>query len=140
LLTEYLAPKLVDIVQPEVELVGLTGGRRLSYACWLHRVRLVPHNWSTAIRTAAILHWLAALPPLTEGIYQQEAMFELDSTEHPFRDAVVRKAPVLGEDGCIAVPAGPGLGIEVVAEAVERWRTELITVTREGVRTLPSGA
>jgi D-galactarolactone cycloisomerase len=118
----------VDILQPEIELVGLTGGRRLSYACWLNRVRLVPHNWSTAIRTAAILHWMAAMPPLTEGLYTNEPTFELDSTEHPFRDAVVAEPFRIDGEGYLTVPSRPGLGIRVLPEAVAEFRSELITI------------
>ena len=129
LIVDYVQPRLVDILQPEVEFVGLTGGRRLSYLCWLNRLRLIPHNWGTAIRTAAILHWMSTFPPLTEAIAAPPVLFELDCSESPFRQAVVRGGfgvdPV---DGCIAVPTGPGLGVQVVREAVEEYRIELITI------------
>jgi D-galactarolactone cycloisomerase len=66
---------------------------------------------------------------MTQALAPPPAVFELDCTENPIRDAVVR-APfrVDPADGCIAVPTGPGLGIEVVPEAVEEYRTELITI------------
>lgn len=129
MMVDYVQPRLVDIVQPEVEFVGLTGGQRLSYLCWLNRLRLIPHNWGTAIRTAAILHWMSAVPPLTEAIAAPPALFELDCTESRMRNAVVREGfRVDPADGKIAVPTGPGLGIEVVREAVEEYRTELISI------------
>jgi D-galactarolactone cycloisomerase len=129
LIADYIQPGLVDIVQPEIEFVGLTGGRRLSYLCWLNRLRLMPHNWGTAIRTAAILHWMSTVPPLTEAIAAPPLLFELDCTDNPFRDAVVRKGFRIDPgDGCIAVPAGPGLGIEVVREAVEEFRIETVAI------------
>lgn len=128
LIRDYIQPRLVDIVQPEIELVGLTGGRNIAYSCWLNHLRMIPHNWGTAIRTASILHWLATIPPLTEALEPPAILFELDCTEHPFRDAVIREPLRMGEDGCIAVPAGPGLGIEVVREAVDEFRSELITI------------
>jgi D-galactarolactone cycloisomerase len=129
LVSDYIQPRLVDIVQPEIEFVGLSGGRRLSYLCWLNHIRLVPHNWGTAIRTAAILHWVSTMPPLTEAIAAPAVQFELDCTEHPIRDAVVRQPFVIDpSDGCIAVPTGPGLGIEVIREAVEEYRTNLVVI------------
>lgn len=129
LILDYIQPRLVDIVQPDIETVGLTGGRRLSYLCWLNRLRLVPHHWGTAIRAASTLHWMAVTPALTEGLYAPPVMFEFDQTESPFRDAVIREriAPD-PEDGLIAVPSGPGLGVEVVAEAVREFRVSLIEV------------
>jgi D-galactarolactone cycloisomerase len=128
LVTDYVEPRLVDILQPEVEIIGLSGARRLSHACWLHRVRLIPHNWSTAIRTAAILHWMATCPPLTEGLESLPMMFEFDQTENPLRDAVIRTRIVPDGDGMIRVPGGPGLGIDVDEEAVARFRREEIVL------------
>jgi D-galactarolactone cycloisomerase len=129
LVSDYIQPRLVDIVQPEIEFVGLTGGRRLSYLCWLNHMRLVPHNWSTAIRTAAILHWMSTIPPVTQALAPPPALFELDCGENPLRDAVVRSPfRIDPTDGCIAVPTGPGLGIEVVREAVDEYRVELTSI------------
>lgn len=129
LITDYIQPRLVDILQPEIEYVGLTGGRRLSHLCWLNHLRLVPHNWGTAIRTAAILHWMSTVPPVTEAIATPPPLFELDCTENPIRNAIVRHPfrvdPV---DGCIPVPTGPGLGIEVIPEAVREFSVETITL------------
>ena len=129
LVSDYIQPRLVDIVQPEIEFVGLTGGRRLSYLCWLNHLRLVPHNWGTAIRTAAILHWMSTAPPLTEAIAAPPVIFELDCTENPFRDAVVRSPfRIDPSDGCIPVPTTPGLGIEVIRDAVDEYRVDLVTI------------
>lgn len=128
LLTGYVAPRLVDILQPEVEIIGLTGARRLMRPCWLNDIRIMPHNWGTAVRTAAILHWMAACPPLTEALAPPPVLFEFDQTESPFRDAVIAEALAPGADGTVAVPTGPGLGVTVIPEAVAKFRTELITV------------
>jgi len=128
IIRDYIQPRLLDIVQPEPVTVGLTGGRRLSYLCWLNHVRLVPHNWGTAVRTAAILHWMATVPPVTEALNAPPVLFEFDQTENPFREAVVKERIAIEEDGLIPVPAGPGLGVTVVREAVEQFRTGFITI------------
>jgi D-galactarolactone cycloisomerase len=127
IISDYVQPRLVDIVQPEIEFVGLTGGRRLSYLSWLNHMRIVPHNWGTAIRTAAILHWMSTVAPVTHAIAAPPALFELDCTENPIRDALVRSPfRIDPEDGCIAVPTQPGLGIEVVREAVQEYCVEQV--------------
>ncbi|MEZ4660533.1 MAG: mandelate racemase/muconate lactonizing enzyme family protein [Caldilineaceae bacterium] len=59
---DYIQPQLVDILQPEIANIGITGARRLTPLCWLNRIQLVPHNWGTAVRTAAILQWMATVP------------------------------------------------------------------------------
>lgn len=129
LITDYLTPPLLDILQPDIETVGFTGGRRLSYLCWLHRVRLIPHNWGTAVRTAAVLHWMAITPPLTGGLYGPPPLFEFDQTPSPFRDPVIRESIRPAANGLIPVPTAPGLGIEVLPDAVAAWRSSLIAVT-----------
>ena len=128
LIRDYIQPRLVDIVQPEIEITGFTGGRQISHSCWLNHVRLIPHNWSTALRTAAILHWMATVPPLTEAIAPQPALFEFDQTENPLRDAVLQERLAPAGDGCIRVPDAPGLGVTVVPEALEPFRTGLIVI------------
>lgn len=125
---DYVQPRLVDILQPDIEYVGLTGGRRLTYLSWLNHVQLIPHNWGTAIRTASELHWAATIPPIADGLYSPPVMFEFDRTEHPFRDAVVREKIDIEEDGCIPVPTGPGLGIHVEEAALAEYRRELLIV------------
>jgi D-galactarolactone cycloisomerase len=125
----YIQPGLVDILQPDLEHIGLTGARMITQLCWLNRIRLVPHNWGTALRTAATLHWMSTCPPLTPAIHPPEILFEFDQTEHPFRDAILAEklAPVSAGGG-IAVPQGSGLGVTVLPHMVEKYRTRLVTI------------
>lgn len=125
ILRNYVQPRRVQIIQPDLDTVGLTGGRRLSYLCALNGIRLMPHNWGTHIRTAGELHWISSFPDVDSW----PAMFEFDQTESPIREAVIRqKIEMDPRDGTIEVPTGPGLGVDVIPEAVEQFRTELITV------------
>ncbi len=48
-------------------------------------------------------------------------LLEYDVTENPFRDDVVVGDPFALESGCLRVPAGPGLGIEINEEALRRY-------------------
>jgi D-galactarolactone cycloisomerase len=128
LILDYIQPRLVDIVQPDLDTVGFTGGRRLSYLSWLNHVRLAPHNWGTALRTAATLHLMAVAPTLSPGLHAPAVTMEFDQTESPFRDAVVRQAIVPDADGRLAVPRAPGVGVDVVPEMVREFRTELIEI------------
>jgi len=97
---------------PDLDTVGLTGGRRLAYMCSLNGVRLIPHNWGTHVRTAFALHWTSSFPQLGSWL----AMFEFDRAESPFREAVVRqKIEMDPSDGTIAGPTSQGLGVHVIA-------------------------
>jgi D-galactarolactone cycloisomerase len=48
-------------------------------------------------------------------------MLELDRSEHPFRQAVLVR-PIEHDRGVVAIPEGPGLGIEVDRAALARFR------------------
>jgi D-galactarolactone cycloisomerase len=50
----------------------------------------------------------------------QEPLFEFDSTPHPIRDAMTSDA-LRPRDGWLAVPGGPGLGVEVDLDAVRHF-------------------
>lgn len=128
LIEHYVQPRRVDILQPDIENVGLTGGRRLSYLTWLNHQRLIPHNWGTAVRTASELHWTSTIPPISGGLHAPPVMFEFDRTESPMRDAVIEERIDIEKDGLIAVPDGPGLGIHVIPDAVAAHRTQLIEI------------
>jgi D-galactarolactone cycloisomerase len=128
LVRDYIQPRLVDILQPEVELIGLTGARRITPLCWLNHIQLAPHNWGTAVRTASILQWMATVPQLTPALEACPVTFEFDQTESPFRDAVVDSGFRLNARGMIDIPQKPGLGVRVLPEAVAEFRQELIVV------------
>ena len=129
LILNYVQPRLINILQPDIENIGLTGARMLRQLCWMNRLRLVPHNWGTALRTAATLHWMSGCPPLTPALNPPAILFEFDQTEHPFRDAIIREKIAFNPtDGTVAVPTGPGLGVTVIPEAVAQFRTDLFSI------------
>ena len=72
---------------------------------------------------------MATIPPLTPALEACPATSEFDQTESPFRDAVVETAFRLGPDGSITIPQTPGLGVLVIPEAVEQFRTQVIRIT-----------
>jgi D-galactarolactone cycloisomerase len=48
-------------------------------------------------------------------------MLELDTAENPFRDALAGSQLHIGNDGMVAVPTGPGLGIEIDEAMVQHY-------------------
>jgi glucarate dehydratase len=65
---------------------------------------------------AAYLHLAASIPNMTISLDTEYAHLSAD---------IVAERFVL-DDGCFAVPAGPGLGVTVEEEALERFRVECI--------------
>jgi len=64
---------------------------------------------------------IASLPLTHHSIYAREPILEYDRSSHPFRRELVTE-PVTLTDGTVAIPSGPGLGIEVVGDTLRRYR------------------
>ena len=103
----------VDVLQPDVAgCGGLTEFMKIAALAEVHGVRVVPHVWGTGVAVAAALHALAALPPQPGRHAPREPWLEFDRTPHPYRMAVLAE-PIEHRAGRVAVPEGPGLGVEV---------------------------
>jgi len=123
----YIQKQIVDIAQPDISEAGFTGGRRISYACWMNRVRLIPHSWGSPIRIAAEMHWVACFPSPSPAWNAPPVLFELHLPHESAAWGLTRKRiEVDKSDGMIEVPTGPGLGIEINRAELERFRTNLI--------------
>jgi D-galactarolactone cycloisomerase len=122
---EYVARRAVDVLQPDVaNCGGLSGARRIAALARAFHVRVFPHVWGTPVAVAAGLHFAATLPstPPTIGAtpLAQEPLFELDSTPHPIRDALMTDA-LRPTAGWLTVPDAPGLGVEVDPDVLRRF-------------------
>jgi L-rhamnonate dehydratase len=114
---EWLERGGVDVLQPNIgRCGGLTEIRRIAELAELHGAVVCPHGWKTGITAAASRHFQAATPNapyvevLAPGLY-----------DSPLREELTWPEPVL-EDGSLPLPDAPGLGIELVPEAVARYR------------------
>ena len=110
---ELFRRRAVDIAQPDTCAAGgLSECKKIADMAAAFGVRYVPHCWGTGVALAAALQLLAVLPHQPLGLFPAEPMLELDRTEHPVRDAVLAE-PIRHRNGVVAVPSGPGLGIEI---------------------------
>jgi L-alanine-DL-glutamate epimerase-like enolase superfamily enzyme len=114
---EWLERGGVDVLQPDVgRCGGLTELRRIAELAELHGAVVCPHGWKTGITAAASRHFQAAtgnapyVEALVPGLY-----------DSPLRAELTRPEPAV-EDGSLPLPDAPGLGVELVPEAVERYR------------------
>lgn len=97
--------RAVDVMQPDLAIAGgITEGLRISAIASAYNLRLAPHLWSGAPAFAAGLHLAAT----------QSAGFILEYSlgHNPMlHDLIEESFPV--ENGHVAVPDRPGLGITV---------------------------
>ena len=84
---------------------------------------IVPHVWGAGIAQAASLQFVATLPPAPLALYPSEPMLEYDQSAHPFRQDLIHNAIGMDDRGMVRIPDGPGLGIEVNRDILERYRT-----------------
>lgn len=108
----WLERGAVDIIQPDTtKCGGLSEARRIAWMAYDHNILLVSHGWNTAVGLAADLQLAAAMPTARYVEYITPAPYIDDLTTIPF---------TLDADGMLAIPTGPGLGIELDPDAVAR--------------------
>ncbi|RYE33473.1 MAG: mandelate racemase/muconate lactonizing enzyme family protein [Hyphomicrobiales bacterium] len=114
-----LQDRSLGLIQPDVTRSGgITETWRIAELAASFNTAYAPHvGWSGAICVAASLQLAAAAETFRT--------FECMVYENPLRDAFTR--PLVGEgsqlvDGKLAIPQGPGLGIEIDREALARFR------------------
>ena len=114
---DLMLGQCIDIAQPDLCCAGgFTEWTKILALTSSFGVLTVPHVWGSGIAVAAALQAIAVAPqvPFTAaGVpLQNEPMIEFDRTHNPLRDDLLVERFVL-QDGAIAVPTGPGLGVEV---------------------------
>lgn len=108
----WIERRAFDIVQPDCSKVGgLSEARRIGWMAYDHQVLLVPHGWNNAVGLAADLHLVASMPAAGWVEYLTPSQFIEDIVVTPFQ---------LDSDGMLPIPTGPGLGIELDMQALER--------------------
>ncbi len=106
----------VDLLQPDVgKAGGLSHTKTIIELAHSFNKSWVPHNWSTAINTAATIQLVASAPDGYLMEYKQES--------NPLIQKLVKGS---GEtfkirEGRIQVPKGPGLGIEIDEDVVDEF-------------------
>jgi D-galactarolactone cycloisomerase len=108
---QLIARRAVDYLQPDLCATGgFTEMARIVAMASAANLPVIPHVWGTHIGLAASLQAFAALPHFPDRRFPAEPWFEYDRSTHPLRDGVTVEAFAL-EDGYLAIPAGPGLGV-----------------------------
>src|SRR5882672_8121211 len=110
--TPWLQQRAFDVVQPDATKVGgISEERRIAWMAEDNGVRFIPHGWNTALGLAADLHLASAI--------RNTDMVEYLSGS-PFIDDLVEVRWKLDADGMLAIPDGPGLGVSLNLDTVEK--------------------
>ena len=119
--SELLRERLVAIIQPDVARAGgISETRDIATLAQAFHVGYAPHvGWSGSVCVAASLQLAAAMPAFVS--------FECMFIANPLRDALATQRVGSAQDlvdGRLAVPQGPGLGIDIDWDAVQRYRID----------------
>lgn len=119
--SELLRERLVAIIQPDVARAGgISETRDIATLAQAFHVGYAPHvGWSGAVCVAASLQLAAAMPAFVS--------FECMFIANPLRDALATQRVGAAQDlvdGRLTVPQGPGLGIDIDWDAVQRYRID----------------
>lgn len=117
----YFKAGAVDVAQPDIASCGgITAARDIAALAHAAGVAVNPHVWGSAVAQAASLQYIATLPTPHASLFAKQPLLEYDRSDHPFRQKLITNPWVL-EEGMIAIPDGPGLGIDVDMDVVEEY-------------------
>jgi glucarate dehydratase len=127
-----VAARAIDVMLLDLWFLGGPwSARQMAATCRTFAVDIGVHsgggNCEMGIGLAAQLHLAATLSGLTHA---------MDSEMHHLADDVIIGGRMRYRDGCLDVPSGPGLGVELDPERVDRY-AELHRQLTTGTRTKP---
>lgn len=113
---ELIQRGALDVVQPDAALSGgILMSRKVAVLAEAFGVEYAPHTWTNGIGLAANLQCMGAAPNASWC----EFPFEPGSWIPEARDAMLTEPLQIDADGTIAVPQGPGLGVDIDWERVD---------------------
>jgi L-alanine-DL-glutamate epimerase-like enolase superfamily enzyme len=111
---EMLDARAVDVLQPDPAIAGgLTEVRTIAGLAASQGLTVAPHLWGSAILFATGLHLCVSTPCAT--------VLEYSRGENPLLNDLVEET-IAFEDGHVLAPTGPGLGLTLRRDFVERVR------------------
>jgi L-alanine-DL-glutamate epimerase-like enolase superfamily enzyme len=101
---DLIAEGAIDVAQPDVTWSGgFTACRRIAALADAAGLPVLPHVFSTAVSTAANLHFAAAIP--------NSWLLEFDQNDNPLLHDLLTEPLVPDSSAIVHVPRAPGLGI-----------------------------
>jgi len=113
----------LDVAQPDLgSCGGFTAARDILAMAHANGVMTNPHVWGTAIAQAASLQFIATIPVTHHSLFGTEPILEYDVSNHPFRQDLIAE-PWEMQNGRVAIPNKPGLGIDINTSTIEQYKT-----------------
>jgi L-rhamnonate dehydratase len=111
----FIAMRCADVIQPDLSRCGgLSVAREVALMTEHAGLDLVPHSWLTHLLTGYSLQLIAALP--------RARFVEFNVSQSELTRGITSQTLVLDADGAVAIPDGPGAGVEVDLDFVRAHR------------------
>ncbi|MBI3467338.1 MAG: mandelate racemase/muconate lactonizing enzyme family protein [Planctomycetes bacterium] len=118
---DLLRMDAVDVLRPDVRRWGISPLRKAAALAETYYVAIAPHNAGGPIATAAALHVAASIP----NFFLLEVPFPVDDADLAMRRELAGADLEAVQEGFLSLPSGPGLGVSVDRQALERYRVTL---------------
>lgn len=122
---ELLKNDCLDIIQPNLGCAGgFTDVKRIEAIASSYHVQVIPHCWGSGIALAAALQFCATIAPSPHTAFpkapENAPMIEYDKNFNPLRDELLINNFTVA-DGFVQIPDGPGLGIEIDHDILNKY-------------------
>ncbi|MDQ3525526.1 MAG: mandelate racemase/muconate lactonizing enzyme family protein [Chloroflexota bacterium] len=108
--TILIERRCYDIIQADAAFSeGIWGCRKIAAVAEAFGLPFIPHTWSNGIGMMANAHLAASLP----NCNWLEIPYDPPAFTHQGRDALLNSSLTVDEDGMVALPNTPGLGIDL---------------------------
>ena len=104
----------IHLAQVDLARNGFSEAVRIADMAEDRSLRVINHFWTTGINLAAGLHWLASR--------QSAFICEYGVEDTPIRWDVTKQSMEIDADGFVHVPEGPGLGVDLNEDIIEKYR------------------
>ena len=113
-----LACGAFDIVQPEIQIEGPNHLRQIAVMAQSMNRMCIPHQGDSRLGTICTMHLVASWPETVAPYFELFNDQPIGDYTYPF--AILENPPVLQADGSFALTQGPGLGVKIREDYIER--------------------
>jgi L-alanine-DL-glutamate epimerase-like enolase superfamily enzyme len=115
---ELLERGVFDIVQPEVLIEGPEHLRKIAVMAETMNRMCMPHQGDSRLATICTMHLVASWPDTVAPYFELFNDTPVGDYTYPFE--IFENPPALGRDGMFALPQGPGLGVAIRDDVIQK--------------------
>jgi galactonate dehydratase len=114
---DLLRLQAIDVLRPDLALHPMASIRKAAALAEAYYTALAPYHAGGPLATAAALHVAASTP----NFVIQQVPLPADDRDVAMREELAGRSLEVPVDGFLALPTGPGLGVDVNEDAIARY-------------------